>query len=79
MKDGVSEWAAIAEEAEAKRDWKNAVEAWAEACSDALGTEIRDSYLARLTLAESKQCQVERRSWKPEASQQWLGVSEEGE
>lgn len=78
MKDGVSEWAALAEEAEAKKEWATAVDYWDEAARDAIGTEsLRDNYLARLTAAESKQCQAERRDWTPSVSQKWLGVSDE--
>lgn len=77
MKDGVSEWAVLAEEAEKAKDWKLATDCWANAAVDAMGEDIRDEYIAKRNEADRKAVKAEAQEWKPTADQSWLGVKTE--
>ena len=72
-----AEWAAIAKEAESKKDWATAVDAYQEAASLAVGDpELHPALLANLWRCESKRCQSERATFQPSAPQTWLGEKE---
>lgn len=77
MKDGVSEWAVLAEEAEKEKKWKEATDFWSQCATDAIGFDIRDEYIAKRNEADRKARKVEAQEWKPTCDQSWLGVKTE--